>query len=619
MHAVRHRGPDGDGLEVFTEGDEGWAPGGNGELALGHLRLAIVDLSEGGHQPMADPQRRYWITYNGEIYNYRELRAELQAKGHAFHTESDTEVLLRSYLEWGADCLQRFNGIFAFAIFDTREGQLFAARDRFGVKPLYWWRHEDWFAFGSEIKQFLSLPGFRARLNGARAYDFLNWNLSDHTAETLFGGVMQLRGGEFVRGSLEQFRSGDVRSKAWYQLRPDPSAAGAGAREAAQRFRELLEDSVALELRADVPVGSCLSGGLDSSSIVCVAAGLLRSQAGAAQHAFSARASVPAYDEGRYIEEVVRSTGVQSHEVIPPLGDLFRLLPQVTWHQDEPFGSTSIYAQWHVFALARSANVKVLLDGQGADEMLAGYHGFFGPYLAGLLRSGRWTQLAGEMRKLQEIHGYGRLHALSRMADTLLPDALRQLLRPLAGRSAAAPPDWLAAEVLQCELADPFARLGGRSPDLREVSRMQLVASNLPMLLHCEDRNSMAHGVEARVPFLDHRLVEFCLGLPDDAKIREGMTKRVLRDAMTGVLPEAVRTRTDKLGFVTPEEVWVKREAPTAFREALERAVEVSAGVVRPSVLNGFDEVIAGRRRFSHEWWRVISFGAWMERFAVTG
>jgi asparagine synthase (glutamine-hydrolysing) len=299
------------------------------------------------------------------------------------------------------------------------------------------------------------------------------------------------------------------------------------------------------------------------------------------------------------------------------LESLFKLLPSISWHQDEPFGSTSIYAQWHVFALAREHGIKVMLDGQGADEMLAGYHGFFGPRLASLLRRGRWAALWHEMRMLRKHHGYSPFFGVSRMADALMPAGIRQLLRKASGKPSGGNNTWLDLNRLGSAGIDPFEISGARQPSVNALSLSQMVSTNLPMLLHSEDRNSMAHGVEARVPFLDHRLVEFSLGLAEDEKIREGITKRVLRNAMVGVLPEPVRTRMDKLGFVTPEEVWVREIAPALFRKKLGDAVEISNGIVNPTVITHFDEMLARKRPFSHQWWRVISFGSWLDKFSV--
>lgn len=617
---VNHRGPDGSAYVSFSPAGRHWIRDDfGGSIGLGHTRLSIIDLSRSGQQPMAGPENCHWLIFNGEIYNHIELRQELQKLGHVFLSSSDSEVLLHAFIQWGKLCLEKLNGIFAFVIFDKREGKVFVARDRFGVKPLYYWHGPDGiFAIASEIKQFTVLPGWTAAMNGSRAYDFLNWNLTDHTAETMFSGVMQLRGGQMFDSTVEHLRNGEARPQSWYTLKPNADLSGLGDRDATQKFLELFMDSTRLQLRADVPVGSCLSGGLDSSSIVCISRKILElSGSPIRQHTFSARSAISAYDEGAYIRQVVDRTGVHSHEVIPDLESLFRLLPNITWHQDEPFGSTSIYAQWHVFSLARKHGIKVMLDGQGADEILAGYHGFFGPRLASLLREGRWAALWHEMRMLRQHHGYSLSFGVSRIADVLMPPGIRQLLRKASGKPAGGNNAWLDLHRLGCAGIDPFDVLGARQRSVNALSLSQIVSTNLPMLLHSEDRNSMAHGVEARVPFLDHRLVEFSLGLAEDKKISEGVTKRILRNAMVDVLPEPVRTRMDKLGFVTPEEVWVRETAPALFRKKLGEAVEISNGIFKPTVITHFDEMLARKRPFSHQWWRVISFGSWLDKFSV--
>lgn len=647
QQAVRHRGPDDEGVVCF-EG-AGWTPLARGgpdtphavyastlpyapmhapvpdgtRLALTHRRLSILDLTASGHQPMCSADRACWIVYNGEIYNYLELREELKALGHAFVSQSDTEVILAAYRAWGRDCVTRLNGMFAFVLFDRVRKRLFAVRDRFGVKPLYYWVSPAGFvALASEIKQFTVLPGWSPKVNGQRAYDFLNWALQDHTDETLFEGVFQLRGGEALDLDLGDAApaagapGGRLPTYRWYELRPG-SFRGSLA-EAAREFQRLFTDSVRLRLRSDVPVGSCLSGGLDSSSIVCVMNALLReSGAHELQKTFSACSTVKRFDERDYIEEVVRHTATDAHYVYPALEELFGALDRITWHQDEPFGSTSIYAQWHVFRLAAGNQIKVMLDGQGADEELAGYHDYFAAHFGSLLRRLRWRALWSEIRSAQHRHGYSGQWGLRLALNNVLPERIRQPLRRIAGKPRVETP-WLDMGRLGAAPRDPFLEAGAaKAVSVRALSRAQLVASSLPKLLHFEDRDSMAHSVEARVPFLDYRLVEFVLGLPDDYKISGGETKRVLREGMRGTLPERVRTRVDKLGFVTPEEVWLREDGTDLFRQALRGAIDASAGIINDGTLALLEEIIGGRRPFSFLPWRLISFGAWMRVFSA--
>jgi len=565
---------------------------------------------------MCTSDRRFWIVYNGEIYNYLELRAELELLGHSFSSQSDTEVILAAYREWGERCLVRFNGMFAFLLLDRAQQKILAARDRFGVKPLYYWISPDGLlAFASEIKQFTNLPGWRARINGQRAYEFLNWSLLDHTGETLFAGVRQLRGGEYIHCSLENLMAGPPINR-WYRL--EPCSLQKDMKASADEFCGLFTDAVRLRLRADVSVGSCLSGGLDSSSIVCVANHVLRLRGMASQqNTFSACAKVKKYDEREYIDIVVGHTGANPHYVYPDVKELFDSVDAITWHQDEPFASTSIYAQWQVFRLAASNSVRVMLDGQGADEQLAGYHNFFAPHFGNLLRNCQWARLWQEMQEAKDLHHYSMLWGWKQTLDHVLPELLRQPLRRLIGKPSKATP-WLDMEKLTARPCDPFLESGAaKSRSVQALSRAQLTATSLPMLLHWEDRNSMAHSVEARVPFLDYRLVEFILGLPDDYKIASGVTKRVLREAMRGILPEGIRTRADKMGFVTPEELWMREQEPELFRNALRDAVELSGGIVREGVLLGLDEMIAGARPFSFLPWRLINFGTWIRVHGV--
>jgi len=640
---AKHRGPDDEGYTIFLGpdlrpellgGDDtpsyvygsdlAYAPTARVGLfhsdgdfvALAHRRLAIVDVSASGHQPMTDVGQRYWVVYNGEIYNHIELRAELEARGYQFVSKSDTEVIIHGYREWGEDCLTRFNGMFAFVLFDRVLRRVLIARDRFGIKPLYLWSGSDGLlAIASEIKQFSALPSWRARLNGQRAYEFLNWGLFDHTDETLFAGVRQLRGGEMIACSLDELLE-KMPIKCWYRL-PLVSMVESFS-DAAQRVCTLLEDSVRLQLRADVLVGSCLSGGLDSSSIVCLANRLLRkANVDALQKTFSARSTDLQVDEGSYIEAVVQCTGTANFQVIPPLSQLFELLPLIAWHQDEPFGSTSIFAQWHVFQLAAQHGVRVMLDGQGADEQLAGYHVFHAARFGSLLRHLHLLTLVREISDVRQIHGTSTKQLLAYVFSSVLPEGVRQPLRRLLGRSSVAVPEWLDIRRLGATAVDPFDVAGSRASSVQELSRTQLLSTNLPMLLHWEDRDSMAHAIEARVPFLDHRLVELVLGLPDGFKICGATTKMVLREAMRGILPDAIRSRTDKIGFATAEEQWVRYEVPKAFRSSLEEAVQVSDGVLRQHALRVLDDIIDGRRAFSFLPWRMICFGAWMKRFDV--
>lgn len=611
---VAHRGPDGRGWQEYQ------SPAG--PVALGHRRLAIIDVSDAGLQPMADASGRYHLVFNGEIYNYIELRDELRARGETFVSESDSEVLLRCYMLWGADCLPRLRGMFAFLIWDDRDKVLFAARDRYGIKPLYLTALPGGVAFASEIKQLLDLPGGVRRVNLARAHDFLSGGMSDHTAETLFQGIRQLRGGECCTVPARGAGASEPRIMRWHAVAM--SALGEiDEKAASERFRDLLADSVRLHLRADVPVGSCLSGGLDSSSIVCLMAAMLPPDA-PGLHTVSACYAEKAVDEKPFMDTVVAKTGAQAHFIFPRAEDVFARASDITWHQDEPFGSTSIFAQWCVFEAARAAGVKVMLDGQGADELLAGYHSFFPIYLAELARSARLLTLAQTIAARREMHGQGYGGQLLRLAFSLAPDRLKGLARRT--HRGQVQHGWLSSQALAeldrqpTALETAAASLGLAPP--RDIASLCLVmahASNLPMLLHWEDRNSMAHGIEARVPFLDPPLADFALALGNRHKLVGADTKRVLRRAMVDLLPREVSERRDKLGFATPEAVWMRGPLRGLVEDGVERTLRVLPGLLDAAGTRRFAaDMLDGRAPVDFTLWRIVSLGLWAERFQVS-
>jgi asparagine synthase (glutamine-hydrolysing) len=615
---VRHRGPDGSGWRVFETNC--------GPVALGHRRLAIIDLSDAGLQPMADPSGRWWLVFNGEIYNYVELRDELRRLGDSFQTESDSEVLLAGYIRWGEGVLDRLFGMFAFAIWDDRERRLFVARDRFGIKPVYYLAGTGGIAFASEIKQLRALPGDSGRMNLRRVYDFLATGMADHTGETLYADIKQLRAGECVlldlsRGALAD----DPPIRRWYRL-PAPGTIELSEQDAGEHFRALLAESVRIHLRSDVPVGSCLSGGLDSSSIVCLMAGLLDEEArGARVHSISACYDEKSVDEKPFIDAVVERARCDPAYVYPRPEDAVALAERITWHQDEPYGSTSIFAQWSVFEEARRRAIKVMLDGQGADEQLAGYHGGFSYHYAGLLRELRLVALMRTLMERRRYHGLSVRQQLRMFVVPLLPPGvLRYLRAPRA--HAIVQRNWLGSDAFgridrsrgALDVALDESELGPIK-NIGDLCVAMTQASNLGMLLHWEDRNSMAHGIEARVPFLDHRLVEFSIGLGSQHKIVGGDTKRVLRCGMEGILPETVRTRRDKLGFSTPETEWFRGPLRSVIEGGVEETLRRYPGLLNAEATRALaGDMLGGARPVDFTLWRIVNIGIWGRVFGVT-
>jgi asparagine synthase (glutamine-hydrolysing) len=643
---LRHRGPDDEGLLIVTDeqveifggadtpaavfqSDTPYAPRGvldpqrgpdRGGVALGHRRLAIVDLSAHGHQPMSY-RGRYWITYNGEVYNHVELRAELASLGHQFSSSSDTEVILAAYAQWGPECLNRFNGMWGLAILDRSAGTLFLARDRFGIKPLYYRLVKGRFAFASEIKAFTALKDWDPGVNRGQLMDFLVWGVIDHTEETMFSGVRQLAAGHYLvlettafgRHPANGLDVAGLKPTRWYDL---PPATARAPKAPAEELRFLLQDAVRLRLRADVTVGSCLSGGLDSSAIVCLMSGLL-AEAGVSgtMKTFTSRSPDPQFDESEYASAVIAASGAQGSFVTPSAEVLMQDLDRLIWHQDTPIITGSTIAQWMIFQEARKNGVIVMLDGQGADEILCGYRGFFGAYLATLAGNGHFLQWAREVGALRRESAFPPIRSLGYTAAYLWPGLLRWL--GSFDKRAYSERGWISPAHQKAFEADPVAAMGGRSSVVRDMSAAQVRSTNLPMLLHWEDRNSMAFSVEARVPFLDYRVVELCLRIPDAEKLGGGVAKAVIRKSMQGIVPEKILRRRDKMGFLTSEPVWTRGQLAPVLREELAAAVKSLAEIVDPSIVSRFDEVVSGRRPFDHRYWRIIAAARWARLFSV--
>jgi asparagine synthase (glutamine-hydrolysing) len=626
--ALRHRGPDGHGFMLYSpeRGARTWInqeppddAGGGASVGFVHRRLSIVDLSADSLQPMADESGRLCLVYNGELYNYVELRAELEALGHRFKSSGDTEVVLRAYAAWGADCVQRFNGMWAFVLLDAGERRALFSRDRFGIKPLYYAARNGALFFASEIKGLLAAPALTREPNERAVAKFLAAGVNDDTEETFFRGVFQLPAAHSAT-----LRLGDA-SPA-FEPRPYwaiPTARFGGTeRQAVERFRELFLDSVRIHLRSDVPVGTCLSGGLDSSSIVC-AADLLRKKDAIPNYshlAFGYCSSDGQYDEKRFMEVAAGAASVQMNYVTFTEEQFESRLQEVVTSQDEPFGSASIIAQWFVFQRARSAGITVMLDGQGADEILAGYHSYFAVIARSLLEGGNILRyLSFKSAYEKNIGAFPFLN--SALARRLAPDFLLKPLRLLKRLLRGDPPQLTAAGGGVPGVAPALSRHlvaagNGRShaPALDEVLREHVRSSVLPALLRYEDRNSMAHSIEARVPFLDYRLVEHLFSLPWEWKIKGAMTKNILREGMKGILPEAIRTRKDKIGFKSAPDLTFSF-ARKRYRTLLDNENEFERrwfdpdGVAR--ILDCDEQSVANEFIL----WRILNTKLWVRHF----
>jgi asparagine synthase (glutamine-hydrolysing) len=548
-HQVSYRGPDGFGFAYFdAAGQEAEVFHGDNRpprfagpvVGLGNRRLAIVDLSEAANMPMTSSDGSCSITYNGEIYNYKEIRAELEAKGRRFQTQTDTEVILEAYLEWGEACLERFNGMWSFGLWDRRERTLFCARDRFGVKPFYYAKDDRTFIFGSEIKQVLSGSKMRRVANCRTVFHFLDRGLIDHSSETFFEDVHQLRGGHCLTMQLDNFQS--PRVKQFWNLNIQPLPERTSDAELIHEFRTRFNDAVALRHRSDVPVGACLSGGLDSSSVVCQSR---RLNGDRQLHTFSACFREAELDEREFIAQVAPTNDGSAHWMFPCKEDFWRTIDRIFYHLDEPASSTNTFAQWSVMESARENKTPVLLGGQGADEALCGYQKYRYFHLWRLLQT-------KDVRVFREaalwLRNGTRSYWTLADAANYIPKRFRQPFSALKR---------LCSADFRSTCREPAFEFGA-GESLADRQRIDLSYTSLPALLHHEDRNSMAHSIETRLPFLDYRLVEFAVNCPDSLKLRDGWSKWILRQALKGTLPEGIRLRKTKLGFDTPQESWTR-------------------------------------------------------------
>ncbi len=567
--ALKHRGPDDEGYLALIKESDGLSAiplrgpdssvnneppcelfNGKALGFLGHRRLSILDLSSAGRQPM-QYKENLWITHNGEIYNYLELRQELSKEGYSFKTETDTEVILTAYDHWGEDCVKRFNGDWAFCIVDRNQKRLFLSRDRYGIKPFYYFRNDSYFAFSSEIKSLMTLPFLEKQLNQEMVANAMLFSLNDHNDQTLFSKVFQVSPGQNLIFDLD---SGNISKNFYYHL-PQSQELGEYDTNQAKKYvsdiRELLFDSVRIRLRADVPIGSCLSGGLDSSAIVAIISQLNQESGNAEkQHTFTSSFPGEPIDESRYAKKVLEKINAKGHFIYPQEDAFLKYLSTLFHFQDGPFGGSSTYSHWQVMKEA-SKHVKVTMDGQGADEVFSGYRNYRVSYFADLLKRCHLISFSNEMLSLMR----------NLKKPSLILKEIKSLPFFILGKSFKRKVYRL---IHQKDFAN-FKNLYGYediegiktvnkffSNNVNELLAFYMTASSLPHLLKYGDRNSMACSIEARMPFTDYRLVDYVFPIPAAYKMHNGWTKWLLRLAVDDILPKEITWRKDKLGFAAP-------------------------------------------------------------------
>jgi asparagine synthase (glutamine-hydrolysing) len=569
--ALEHRGPDGKATWINSKGNAGFA----------HNRLAVIDLSPAAAQPM-HYMHRYTIVYNGEIYNYIELKSELQKAGYAFNTKSDTEVILAAYDCYKEKCLQYFDGMFSFAIWDENEYTLFAARDRFGEKPFYYCAEQKMFAFASEMKA-LWASGIDKKYEPKMLLNYLSLgyvqNASDKS-QTFFSKIYALPPSHYLIFHLHNHH---ISINSYWDIDKQASIK-ISEKDAIEKMHDLFSRSVIARLRSDVPLGISLSGGLDSSSIAWYLRQLQNKKESKPINSFSAVFPGFANDESAYIKTICDALHIDSKTCSPNETDLVNDFEKLMYHQEEPFPSSSIFAQYKVFELARKNNVSVLLDGQGADEILAGYPKYIHWYLQELLSRNKFLKLKKERGALHTNNVHVRWN-IKNIAAAFLPSHAAIALEKNEFNKIIHNHD------VSKELR---ASLNGREWDgihkpvvtkLNDMLYFNVMENGLEELLRYADRNSMAHGCEVRLPFLNAALVQFIFSLPSQYKITQGYNKWIWRKMMDKRLPETILWRKDKVGFETPQKKWMQQDGMTEYiHEARKKLVKER--ILKPQVLN---------------------------------
>jgi len=587
MQIMKHRGPDDEG--VFMDKNVG----------LGFVRLSIIDLSKSGNQPMSSNDDRYVIVFNGEIYNYIEIRKELKLKGHVFKTNSDTEVLLAAYMEWGEECLHRFNGMWAFVIYDRFKKKLFAARDRYGIKPFYYLKTVNCLAFASEIPPLLSLLERKPSPDQQSIFDYLVFNRTDQTERTFYLEIKKLQHGDcFELSNLSLSHFVTLSPKKWYNLR-DRVVTTQGFSNPTE-FRELFSSAVGLRLRSDVPVGVCLSGGLDSSSIASIIA---KDYPENKLKTFSVIFGKDIKtDESEYIEKI-RPFAKQMKFIKPTAESLYNDMPDFIKTIGEPVPSTGPYAQYKVFELSKGSAV-VLLNGQGADEMLAGYHYFFGFYFKDLFKNLRLGKLSSEL--IQYLVKHKNLFGIKTFIYFMLSGRLRTCI--MGGERKYLNPEF----VNQFKNSSHIVGNLYSGENLNDAL-MDHFEYKLEHLLKWEDRNSMRFSLESRLPFLDYRLVEKCLASEDQWIIQNAQTKFILKRAMSGIVPAKILARNDKIGFGAPQDIWFRTRL---FRDFIFNLIQSKSFKERGffnigKSQNLYQNHLKNNGDFGNDIWKAINLELW--------
>ena len=609
------RGPDDKGLLVHSR-DRGWSTDDDlkgADTVLGHLRLSILDLSPRGHQPMSSADNRYRIAYNGEVYNYKELREELELEGHVFESDTDTEVVLQALSHWGLSALTRFKGMFAIVLHDDVEKKVYLIRDFFGIKPLFYVKNESGLlGFASELPAIMTLPEVKKKVNPQRLYDYLLFGDYDSSAETMIEGVKHILPGHYI---VIDSKTANIIEETCYWKPELGAIEELSFSDSAEKLRTQFLDNIRLHLRSDVSLGAALSGGVDSSSIT---AAIRHLEPDFDLKTFTYVASGKSSNEEAWANRVIKDTGAKSYTVSINADEMASDLDDLIKLQGEPFGGTSIYAQYRVFKLTKEAGVIVTLDGQGGDELLAGYSGFPGERIKSLLLQGKILQAWSFFNTTSKWPDRNKMMVFKRLVSALTPKQLYPLFWSIGQGSRM--PNWLSSEWFEgqgtkFDVPMPEDIYTGSRYVHRALAN-QLTQKGLPALLRHGDRNSMHFSVESRVPFLTKDMAEFVLNIPEEYLIADdGTTKAVFKEAMRGIVPHQILDRRDKVGFESPDREWLQQLSPWV-EETLAEASDIPV-FNQEKLRQTWDEIKLGKKEFNWQVWRWLNFIRWVKLFEI--
>ncbi len=589
--ALEHRGPDGEGFWINEYREIGFA----------HKRLAILDLSNTGKQPMH--YLHYTIIFNGAIYNYLELKRELESKGYVFTSTADTEIIPAAYDYWGKECLQQFDGMFAFAIWNEKNKELFIARDRFGEKPLYYHTTNTSFVFASEMKGIWA-TGITKTINNKALLNYLGAgmvsNPNDHSA-TFYQHIQKLPAAHYLIYSATK---NDYTITRYWNIEKQASPILISESESVEQFKFLLQQSVTRRLRSDVAVGTSLSGGLDSSSIVAsIQKNVNENKQSTDFKTFSAVFHGFEKDESAYIQEIIKKFHLQNFTTTPTAQDFIVDFEKLLYHQEEPFQSSSIYAQHKVYQLAKQHGVTVLLDGQGADETLAGYTKYYHWFWQELLRKGSFSKLYAERKAFADNNGiteWGMKNYMAAFFPSLAAQQLSKKLTKQLTKNNLLTQEFIHAYFDKSIIEKPTVN------NLEDILHYNTFTNGLEDLLRYADRNSMAFGREIRLPFLYHELVQFIFSLPGSYKIKNGFTKYILRVAMQNTLPQSIVWRKDKIGFEPPQQAWLQQNSIIELTEVAKNKL-IKEGIINKAFQNKTLPAVNAHHQNNIAWWVLCS------------